>query len=159
VCWVWLDSLIGVSPEFEMALYTMCFLNGKEDNIVQLGPYRANIKCYPFGRGQNVKIGSAFPDTAPLTEEQAAVKIQAHARGVIARHQQRHQQHHQQQQQQSHYHHQHHQQQHHHHQQRQQQPAPAMDAQNWPRPGEEAAPAVPAAPSSTENAWSKPHKW
>lgn len=80
-------SLIGVSPEFEMALYTLCFMNGKEENIVQLGPYRCNIKCYPFGHGRTAKIGSAFPDTVPMTEEQAAVKIQAHVRGCITRHQ------------------------------------------------------------------------
>lgn len=78
-------SLIGVSPEFELALYTLCFLNGKEDNVLQLGPYLVNIKCFSFGRGNNVKIGTAFPEAMPLTEAQAAVKIQALLRGKRAR--------------------------------------------------------------------------
>lgn len=51
-------TLVGVSPEFEIALYTLCFFFGDEDNHVQLGPYFVNIKCYRLGRD---KIGSAFP--------------------------------------------------------------------------------------------------
>ncbi|KAK9102798.1 hypothetical protein Sjap_020052 [Stephania japonica] len=52
------STLVGVSPEFEVALYTLCFLVGNEDNHVELGPYPVNIKCYRFGRD---KIGSVFP--------------------------------------------------------------------------------------------------
>lgn len=52
------SSLIGVSPEFEIALYTLCFFLGEEDNHIQLGPYPVNIKCYRMGRD---KIGSVFP--------------------------------------------------------------------------------------------------
>ncbi|KAJ8768352.1 hypothetical protein K2173_021505 [Erythroxylum novogranatense] len=51
------STLIGVSPEFELALYTLCFFVGGEDNYVELGPYSVNIKCYRF----RDKIGSAFP--------------------------------------------------------------------------------------------------
>ncbi|GMQ04550.1 hypothetical protein CsSME_00049927 [Camellia sinensis var. sinensis] len=51
------STLIGVSPEFEIALYTLCFYMGREDNHVQLGPYSVNVKCYRLGN----KIGSAFP--------------------------------------------------------------------------------------------------
>jgi poly(U)-specific endoribonuclease len=50
--------LMGVSPEFEVALYTLCFYAGQEDNYVDLGPYRVNVKCYRLGQE---KIGSAFP--------------------------------------------------------------------------------------------------
>ncbi|KDO36354.1 hypothetical protein CISIN_1g036043mg, partial [Citrus sinensis] len=50
-------TLVGVSPEFEIALYTLCFFVGGEDNYVQLGPYPVNIKCYRFGD----RIGSVFP--------------------------------------------------------------------------------------------------
>eukprot|EP00249_Psilotum_nudum_P013961 c24598_g1_i3 orf=202-843(+) len=52
------STFIGVSPEFELALYTLCFYAGQEDNFVQVGPYSVNIKCYRYGRD---KIGSAFP--------------------------------------------------------------------------------------------------
>ncbi|KAL5748342.1 hypothetical protein ACOSP7_025371 [Xanthoceras sorbifolium] len=51
------STLIGVSPEFEIALYTLCFFMGREENRIQLGPYPVNIKCYRFGD----KIGSVFP--------------------------------------------------------------------------------------------------
>jgi poly(U)-specific endoribonuclease len=51
------STLVGVSPEFEIALYTLCFFVGQEDNHVELGPYPVNVKCYRLGN----KIGSAFP--------------------------------------------------------------------------------------------------
>ncbi|KAL2623555.1 hypothetical protein R1flu_003760 [Riccia fluitans] len=52
------STLVGVSPEFEFALYTLCFYCGGEDNHIELGPYYVNIKVYPLGRDG---IGSAFP--------------------------------------------------------------------------------------------------
>ncbi|KAL6634844.1 hypothetical protein ACP70R_027515 [Stipagrostis hirtigluma subsp. patula] len=52
------STLIGVSPEFEIALYTLCFIAGGEDNRVDIGPYSVNVKCYRLGDN---KIGSAFP--------------------------------------------------------------------------------------------------
>lgn len=51
------STLVGVSPEFEIALYTLCFFVGGEDNHVHLGPYSVNIKCYRLGD----RIGSVFP--------------------------------------------------------------------------------------------------
>ncbi|KAH9300435.1 hypothetical protein KI387_012018, partial [Taxus chinensis] len=52
------STLIGVSPEFEIALYTLCFCVGRQDNYVELGPYNVNVKCYPL---DGDKIGSVFP--------------------------------------------------------------------------------------------------
>ncbi|KAK3000624.1 hypothetical protein RJ639_021335 [Escallonia herrerae] len=51
------STLVGVSPEFEVALHTLCFYMGGEDNYVELGQYPVNIKCYRLGN----KLGSAFP--------------------------------------------------------------------------------------------------
>ena len=56
-------SFIGTSPEFELALFTMAFLSGHEDNhCVLAGRYKVNIKCYSYGRGSHRKIGTAFPE-------------------------------------------------------------------------------------------------
>lgn len=51
------STLVGVSPEFELAIYTLCFFAGGQENHVELGPYSVNIKCYHLGDN----IGSAFP--------------------------------------------------------------------------------------------------
>lgn len=43
-----------MSPAFELALYTLAFLVGEENNEIQIGDflildkYRLNIKCYKF---------------------------------------------------------------------------------------------------------------
>nr|CCA14833.1 conserved hypothetical protein [Albugo laibachii Nc14] len=74
-------SLIGVSPEFEVALYTLCFLNGDEDNIVKLGPYNCRIKCFSKRCGNRVRIAAAYPESNPLTKDQAAIRIQFSVRG------------------------------------------------------------------------------
>ena len=56
-------SFIGVSPEFEMAVYTTCFLLGEEDNEVVLDTgtdeFHLKIRCYKMARD---KIGTAFPE-------------------------------------------------------------------------------------------------
>lgn len=56
-------SFIGVSSEFEMALYSMCFLVGKQENNVQLNTgkdtFDVLIKCYTMAEG---KIGTIYPE-------------------------------------------------------------------------------------------------
>eukprot|EP00545_Synedropsis_sp_CCMP1620_P002812 CAMPEP_0119012320 /NCGR_PEP_ID=MMETSP1176-20130426/6364_1 /TAXON_ID=265551 /ORGANISM="Synedropsis recta cf, Strain CCMP1620" /LENGTH=481 /DNA_ID=CAMNT_0006965253 /DNA_START=55 /DNA_END=1500 /DNA_ORIENTATION=+ len=63
-------SFIGTSPEFEMALYTICFLVGGEDNYVTLDTgvdiFDLNIRCYRMGSNQ---IGTSFPEAKSHYEE------------------------------------------------------------------------------------------
>jgi len=51
-------SFMGVSPEFELALYTLCYLVGEQDNYVTIDDYDLNIKVYKMDNGS---IGSSFP--------------------------------------------------------------------------------------------------
>lgn len=64
-------SFIGVSPEFEMALYTTCFLLGEENNHIELSTgtdvFGLNIRCYKMARD---KIGTAFPEATSHFEEE-----------------------------------------------------------------------------------------
>eukprot|EP00550_Attheya_septentrionalis_P005727 CAMPEP_0198280736 /NCGR_PEP_ID=MMETSP1449-20131203/746_1 /TAXON_ID=420275 /ORGANISM="Attheya septentrionalis, Strain CCMP2084" /LENGTH=478 /DNA_ID=CAMNT_0043976175 /DNA_START=98 /DNA_END=1534 /DNA_ORIENTATION=- len=64
-------SFIGVSPEFEMALYTMCFLVGGEQNTVRLdtGPdiFQLNVKVYKmFGS----KIGTSYVEAKSHSDDE-----------------------------------------------------------------------------------------
>ena len=53
---------LGTSPEFEMALYTLCFLMGNEENKLDLDTgeevFVLNIKCFSMAHD---KIGTSFP--------------------------------------------------------------------------------------------------
>jgi len=58
------SSFIGTSPEFEIAMFTTCFLVGKESNIVTLNTgngeeFEINIKCFSMAHG---KIGTSYPE-------------------------------------------------------------------------------------------------
>jgi poly(U)-specific endoribonuclease len=57
------SSFIGTSPEFEVALYTMCFLVGDEENHVELNTgtdtFGLAVKCYRIAGN---KIGTSFPE-------------------------------------------------------------------------------------------------
>jgi poly(U)-specific endoribonuclease len=54
-------SFIGVSPEFEMALYTMCFIVGEEENVLDIDMvtdvFKLKCKVYTYAED---KIGTSF---------------------------------------------------------------------------------------------------
>lgn len=54
-------SFIGTSPEFEFALYTMCFLNGQESNPVTLAGYEVEVSC----RREPGQFGDEFTAAFP----------------------------------------------------------------------------------------------
>ncbi len=64
------SMFIGVSPEFEMALFTTCFLVGEEENVVELdtgsGVFDLRIKCFKIAHD---KVGSSFPEVMSHHEE------------------------------------------------------------------------------------------
>ena len=76
---------IGVSPEMELALYTMCFLAGNDvKQIVRVGPYWAEITCHSYNVEKGKKaVGTSYPGQA--VDHQAAGKIQAAFRGLSAK--------------------------------------------------------------------------
>lgn len=53
---------IGTSPEFELALYTLCFLTGHEENRVKVGSYDVKVVCHPIQRAGRTYIGTVYPE-------------------------------------------------------------------------------------------------
>lgn len=53
---------IGTLPEFEMALYTVCFTMRKTKCDVSLAGKSLSIRSYPFFYNGNRLIGSAYPE-------------------------------------------------------------------------------------------------
>ena len=64
-------SFIGVSPEFEFALYTLAFLAGEEENFVTLDTgeeaFDLNVKCHKYDRGS--KVGSCYVEALAHYEQ------------------------------------------------------------------------------------------
>lgn len=63
-------SFIGTSPEFEVAVFTTCFLCGEEENSIDLHTgtdlFGLIIKCFTMSRD---KIGSSYPEATSHHEE------------------------------------------------------------------------------------------
>ncbi|WIA15329.1 hypothetical protein OEZ85_001995 [Tetradesmus obliquus] len=54
--------LVGTSPEFELAMYTLCFVAGAERNTVVLDDYEVVIRCHRIRSKFGDKVGSCFPE-------------------------------------------------------------------------------------------------
>ena len=69
-------SFIGTSVQFDLALYTLCFMAGGKENkhTLMVGPYKTEIVCHVMGHGSHMKIGTIYPACAPMTDEEAAVR-------------------------------------------------------------------------------------
>lgn len=48
---------VGTSPEFELALYSLCFFAGDEVNRITVGDCELDVKCYKMGN----QVGTCFP--------------------------------------------------------------------------------------------------
>jgi hypothetical protein len=81
------SSFIGVSPAFEVAIYTLCFLDGDEHNtlqvrsaesrrksltvlkplprFLQVGPYPVEVTCFRMRHRGKEYIGTSFPTAIP----------------------------------------------------------------------------------------------
>eukprot|EP01039_Chlorochromonas_danica_P003565 gene3565-3904_t len=79
------SSYIGTSPEFELALYTLCYFMGVEEKVVQTGPYRVLVTVHRWQSAGKTFLATAFPGEPPLDENEAASRIQAQVRGKQSR--------------------------------------------------------------------------
>uniref|UniRef100_A0A8R1HQ07 Poly(U)-specific endoribonuclease n=1 Tax=Caenorhabditis japonica TaxID=281687 RepID=A0A8R1HQ07_CAEJA len=63
--------LIGTSPEFDMALYTMCFLSrrGRETCDVELDGCPLQITSFEITQQNKVYIGSIYPTAGRITDQ------------------------------------------------------------------------------------------
>ena len=50
--------MVGVSPEFDFALYSLTFLSRVRNPVYQFGSDRVQVKCYSIANG---KIGTCYP--------------------------------------------------------------------------------------------------
>lgn len=53
--------MVGTLPELDVALYTLCIVLQKTDCKVSMGKQEFIIKAHPYLRGQQVLVGSTYP--------------------------------------------------------------------------------------------------
>lgn len=53
--------MVGTQPELDVALYTLCIVLQKTDCKVSMGKQEFIIKAHPYLRGQQVLVGSTYP--------------------------------------------------------------------------------------------------
>lgn len=53
--------MVGTLPELDVALYTLCIALQKTDCKVSMGGKEFVIKAHPYFRGQQVLVGSTYP--------------------------------------------------------------------------------------------------
>ena len=56
-------------------------LCGQEKNHLNVGPYKTTLTCYRIGHGPHCKIGTSYPELEAMNATEAAMHIQALARG------------------------------------------------------------------------------
>ena len=56
------SMFVGTSPEFEFALYTMCFFSEQDETELELGEYDVKIVCHRIRSKYGDKIASAYPE-------------------------------------------------------------------------------------------------
>lgn len=54
--------LVGVSPEFEIALYTIVFLCGRNKSRLRFGNIEMSIQCFKMERENRTVLATLFPD-------------------------------------------------------------------------------------------------
>lgn len=55
------SMFVGTTPEFEMALYSLCVVMDKSTCDVSLGGKRFTIKAFSFNRGEDQMVASSYP--------------------------------------------------------------------------------------------------
>lgn len=67
---------IGTSPEFELALYTLCFVGGAEENIITIAGYEVKIRCSSLPRPTPPGKSSCLPVCLYLCMPHAFIDMQ-----------------------------------------------------------------------------------
>ncbi len=75
-------SFIGVSPEFEMAIYTLAYLMETEEVPCDLGPYSVVIKSFSIGKGAGAKLGTSFPEQVAVGSLTATLGAHLYCRRI-----------------------------------------------------------------------------